>query len=43
MYYAYSKSVRAFRLNRTLQFVLEIAFAVSSALLVSYLILHLPI
>ncbi len=43
MYYTYSKGVRAFRLNRGLQIVLEIAFAVSSALFVSYLILHLPI
>lgn len=43
MHHTYSRSVRDFRLNRGMQIVLEIALAVSSALFVSYLILHLPI
>lgn len=40
MYHTYPKSVRAFRLGRGAQIVLDIAVALSSALFVSYLILH---
>ena len=40
MTYSYPKSVRIFRLSRGMQIVLELAVAVSSALFMSYLILH---
>jgi len=40
MNYVYPRSVRVIRLSRGTQIVLEVAVAVSSALLMSYLILH---
>lgn len=40
MYYSYPKTMRILRLSRGMQIVLEIAVAVSSALCMSYLILH---
>jgi hypothetical protein len=43
MHNTYPRSVRVFRLSRGMQIALEIALAVSSALFISYVILHLPI
>lgn len=40
MNYSYPKSIRYVRLSRGMQIALEIAVAVSSALFMSYLILH---
>ncbi len=40
MYYSYSRPVRVLRLSRAMQTALEIAIAVSSALLMSYLIIR---
>jgi hypothetical protein len=40
MYYSYPRSVRVFRISRGMQIVLEVALAVSTALFMSYLILH---
>jgi len=40
MNYTYSRSVRVFRISRGMQIMLEVALAVSSALFMSYLILH---
>jgi len=40
MNYSYPRSVRVFRLSRGMQIALEVAVAVSSALFMSYLILH---
>jgi hypothetical protein len=40
MNYTYPRSVRVFRVSRGMQIMLEVALAVSSALFVSYLILH---
>jgi len=40
MYYSYSRPVRVLRLSRGMQRRLEIAIAVSSALLMGYLIMR---
>lgn len=40
MMYSYSKTIRYVRLSRGMQIALEVALAISSALLTSYLILH---
>ena len=40
MNYVYSRTIRYVRLSRGMQIALEVAVAVSSALLASYLILH---
>lgn len=40
MHCTYPKTIRVYRLSRGMQMVLELAVAISSALCVSYLILH---
>ena len=40
MNYVYSRTIRYVRLSRGMQMTLEVAVAISVALLVSYLILH---
>ncbi len=40
MNYTYPRSVRVFRISRGMQIMLEVALAMSSALFMSYLILH---
>ena len=40
MNYSYPRSVRVFRISRGMQIALEVALAMSSALFMSYLILH---